>query len=168
MFTALGSDVWRRPLQQKPKKTISAQSESLQVNTVERHQTEWMAMNIFKAPLIIAALSTAMSPAFAQSHFDYMKQVATYKPMAAFNHVVGDVRFVGYFLAGPQRCDVSVFVAPAKDAPLPDPPRRMILQIAAGGRSELGVGPGAALAIACTADADAIKIASQVDMRTLD
>jgi hypothetical protein len=49
----------------------------------------------------------------------------------------------------------------ADDETLTTPPRRLILQIAAGGRSELEAGPDSALAIACTADADAIKIAPQ-------
>jgi hypothetical protein len=37
----------------------------------------------------------------------------------------------------------------------------MVLQIAAGGRSELQAGSDSALAIACTADADVIKISPQ-------
>ena len=105
---------------------------------------------------------TAIAPsANAETHSDYMRKVATYKPMAAFIHVVGARRFVGYFLAGPGRCDVTVFQAGADDEALKIAPRRIVLQIAAGGRGELEAAPEAALAIACTVDADAIKIAPQ-------
>ncbi len=119
-------------------------------------------MNILKIAIGALAVLGPVSLAVADSHADYMKRVATYKPMAGFNHVVGGERFVGYFLAGPDRCDVTVFQARADDESLTSPPRRFVLQIAAGGRSELEAGSMAALAIACTADADAIKIAPQI------
>ena len=118
-------------------------------------------MNTSKIILATSALLGAVSAAAAGSHADAMKQVATYKPMAGFNHVVGDMRFVGYFLQGPDRCDVTVFEARAEDDRLTVPPRRLVLQIAAADRSELEAGPDSALAIACTVDADAIKIAPQ-------
>ncbi len=104
---------------------------------------------------------SSITLALAAPHMDRSASVATYKPMAGFNHVVGDSRFVGYFLTGPERCDVTVFEARADDKALAAPPTRMVLQIAAGGRSEIDAGPDAALAIARTGDADAIKIAPQ-------
>jgi len=99
--------------------------------------------------------------AVAAPHNERSSAVSGYKPMAGFNHVVGDYRYVGYFLAGPDRCDVTVFQLLADDDQLGVPPVRMALQVAAGGRSEIDAGTGAALAIACTSDADAIKIAPQ-------
>jgi hypothetical protein len=81
--------------------------------------------------------------------------------MAGFNHVVGSTRFVGYFLQQGGLCHVTVFKAAADDEALISPPERMQIDIAATGRSELAAGDGSALAIACTADADAIKIAPQ-------
>ncbi len=78
--------------------------------------------------------------------------------MAGFNHVVGPTRFVGYFLQRPGLCEVTVFTAGADDEALVSPPE---IDIAAAERSELPAGDGSALAIACTADADAIKIAPQ-------
>ncbi|MDE3177985.1 MAG: hypothetical protein KGM15_17940 [Pseudomonadota bacterium] len=114
-------------------------------------------MTIIKTLALIAAAAALPAAAVA----DPRPLVSTYKPMAGFNHVVGGERFVGYFLAGPDRCDVTLFQARADDEALPVAPRRLVLQIAAGGRSELDAGLGAALAIACTADADAIKIAPQ-------
>jgi hypothetical protein len=119
-------------------------------------------MPSFKLLLSAAALTAAASLAGAAPHAEPMNSVATYKPMAAFNHVVGGVRFVGYFLAGPDRCDVTLFQARADDEALATPAQRLVLEIAAGGRSELEAGPNSALAIACTADADALKIAPQV------
>ena len=76
--------------------------------------------------------------------------------------VQAGAKFVGYFLAAPDRCDVTVFEARADDEAQAFAPRRIVLQIAAGGRSELPVGPDAALAIACDADATSIKIAPQM------
>ena len=119
-------------------------------------------MNIIKTLLSVAAVLSATSLAGAGSHSELTRSVASYKPMAGFNHVVGDTRFVGYFLAGPDRCDVTLFTAGADDESLTAPARRTVLQIAAAGRSEIDAGPDSALAIACNADANAILIAPQV------
>ena len=119
-------------------------------------------MNNFKLFLSGAFVLSASAVALAAPHPELTRAVATYKPAAGFNHVVGDMRFVGYFLAGPDRCDVTLFTARADDETLAVPVRRSLLQIAAGGRSEIEAGPDSALAIACTADADVIKVAPQV------
>jgi hypothetical protein len=114
---------------------------------------------------IVAGLAAFLAPAAlaaAGGHADRLASVATYKPMAAFNHVIEGVRFNGYFLAGPERCEVTLFQTRVDDESLTSTPRRLVLPIAAGDRSEIGVDPDHALAIACTADADAIKIAPQV------
>lgn len=103
----------------------------------------------------------SLTLAIAAPRSDLSNSVATYKPMAGFNHIVDESRFIGYFLAGPKRCDVTIFQARADDEGLIAPPNRMVLQIAAGGRSEIDAGHDAALAIACTLDADAIKVAPQ-------
>ena len=102
-------------------------------------------------------------PAFAaeNNHWAYLASVATYKPMAGFNHVVGPTRFVGYFLPGPTLCRVTIFQAGANDEALVVPPHRIAIDIQAAGRVEFPAGDGSALAIACTADADVIKIAPQ-------
>ena len=118
-------------------------------------------MNIINILALISTATSLSAPVGVEAHASHMKQVATYQPMAGFNQIVGNERFVGYFLAGPDRCDVTVLQARADDDALSLPPRRMVLQIAAGGRSELDAGFDAALAIACTIDADAIKIAPQ-------
>ena len=110
----------------------------------------------------VLAAATLASAATAQTHGEYLAAVASYKPMAAFDHEVAGAKFVGYFLAAPDRCDVTVFEARADDEAQAFAPRRIVLQIAAGGRSELPVGPDAALAIACDADATSIKIAPQM------
>ena len=63
-------------------------------------------------------------PAFASenNHWAYLASVATYKPMADFNHVMGPTRFVGYFLPGPNLCRVTIFQAGADDEALVVPP----------------------------------------------
>ena len=111
--------------------------------------------------LAAASALALVSAASAGDHSEIMRGVHSTKPMAAFNMVVGDARFVGYFVPGPDRCDVNVFQVSADDETLRVAPRRMVLEIAAGGRNELDAGPDAALAIACTADADALKLAPQ-------
>ena len=79
--------------------------------------------------------------AVADGSADATQNVSTYKETAVFNHVVGDARFVGNFVAGPGRCDVTVFQTGADNAALTPPLRRFVLPIAAGARSELEVGP---------------------------
>jgi hypothetical protein len=110
-----------------------------------------------------AVLASLIQPVFAgdNTHAAYLASVSTYRPMAGFNHVVGPTRFVGYFLQTAGLCRVTVFKAAADDEALISAPERMEIDVAAGGRSELAAGDGSALAIACTADADAIKIAPQ-------
>jgi len=96
--------------------------------------------------------------AVAEEPGDSTHSVSTYKETAVFNHVVGDARFVGNFVAGPGRCDVTVFQTGADNTALTPPLRRFVLPIAAGARSELEVGPKTSLVIACTSDADEIKV----------
>ena len=57
--------------------------------------------------------------------FANLASVASYKPMAGFNHVVGPARFVGYLLPGADRCLVTVFKAAADDEALVTPPRKI-------------------------------------------
>ena len=106
-------------------------------------------------------LATQIHPTLAGNHDAYLASVSTYKPMAGFNHVVGPTRFVGYFLLAQDACRVTVFKAAANDESLVSPPERIELYIVAADRRELAAGDGSSLAIACTADADAIKIAPQ-------
>ena len=117
-------------------------------------------ISIFTMTVILAS---PLQPAFgaANDHWTYLASVATYKPRAGFNHVVGPTRFVGYFLPAPDRCLVTIFQSAANDEALVTPPRRFEINILAGGRSDFDAGEGSALAIACTVDADAIKIAPQ-------
>ena len=120
-------------------------------------------MNLHSILSILAIAALALpAPAAARDHAAYLASVATYKPMAGFSHVVGNKRFVGYFLAAPDLCRVTVFEAIADDVALVVPPNRLEIDIKAADRAELDAGEGAALAIACTAGADAIKVAPQV------
>ena len=113
--------------------------------------------------LSAALLAADISPAVAveANHRAYLASVSTYRPMAGFNHVVGPTRFVGYFLSGLDSCRVTVLTAAADDEALLTPPRRIAFDLAAGGRTELPSRRRIALAIACTADADLIKVAPQ-------
>ncbi len=113
--------------------------------------------------VIFAVAPLAFPPsAMAHDHAAYLASVATYKPMAAFNHVVGHKRFVGYFLAAPDLCRVTVFEVTADNGSLVIPTSRVEIDIKSADRAELDAGGGAALAIACTPDADAIIIAPQL------
>jgi hypothetical protein len=106
----------------------------------------------------VIALFGSSAFAVAGEGADVTQSVSTYKETAVFNQVVGDARFVGNFVAGPGRCDVTVFQTGADNTSLTPPLRRFVLPIAAGARGELGVGPKTALVIACTSDADEIKV----------
>ncbi len=110
---------------------------------------------------VVLAFQIQPTVAAGNNHAAYLASVATYKPMAGFNHVVGPARFVGYFVQAPDVCRVTVFTAAADDEALVTPPQRFEIKIAAADRAELPAGDGSALAIACTADADLIKIAPQ-------
>jgi hypothetical protein len=99
--------------------------------------------------------------AVAGERADATHDVSTYKETAVFNHVVGDERFVGNFVTGPGRCDVTMFLTRADNAALTPPLRRFVLPIAAGTRSEFEVGPKLTFVIACTSDADEIQVAPQ-------
>ena len=98
----------------------------------------------------------------AAPHTDRSSSVARYNRVAAFNHLVPDSSLVGYFVATPARYDVTVFNARAGDEERAVLPTRMFLQIAAGAHSEIVSRPDEALAIACTGDADSLKIAPQI------
>jgi hypothetical protein len=113
--------------------------------------------------LASVVLAGQIQPTLAASggHAAYLASVAVYKPMQGFNHVVGPTRFVGYFLEAPGACKVTVFEAGADDEALATPPRRIDVDVAAADRSEFPAGDGSALAIACSADADAIEVAPQ-------
>jgi hypothetical protein len=100
----------------------------------------------------------AMASDASPGHMAYLASVATYKPMQGFNHIVGPKRFVGYFLQKPNVCAVTVMVALADDERLATPPQRVQIEIPAANRSEVLAGNGDALGIACTVDADAIKV----------
>jgi hypothetical protein len=143
-----------------------------QVQTIHRAIRQRSEHRSNKGQLIMTFTSILLSsvvlisqiqPDFAagNTHVAYLASVSTYKPMAGFNHVVGPTRFAGYLLQRPGLCEVTVLTAAADDEALVSPPERMKIDIAAAGRSELPAGDGSALAIACTADADAIKIAPQ-------
>jgi hypothetical protein len=118
-------------------------------------------MNPFATTSFVVAFLGSSAFAVADGSADATHSVSTYKETAVFNHVVGDARFVGNFIAGPGRCDVTMFLTAADNAALTPPLRRFVLPIAAGARSELEVGPKSTLVIACTSDADEIKVAPQ-------
>ena len=118
-------------------------------------------MNFTPVLLTSVLLASQIQPTLAGAHDAYLASVSTYRPMGGFNYLVGPTHFVGYFLQTPDACRVTVFKAVANDESLVSPPERIELYIAAADRRELAAGDGSALAIVCTADTDAIKIAPQ-------
>ena len=115
-----------------------------------------IAIGAIIAFAVSSGAAVASDPA---SHVDYLHSVATYKPMQGFNHVVGSKRFVGYFMPTGNTCSVTVMLAIADDERLATPPQRIQIEIPGASRSDIAAGGGNALAIACTVDADAIKVA---------
>ena len=114
-----------------------------------------LAVAVSVGALFVAGAATAGDRG---GHDVYFASVATYQPMQGFNHIVGDKRFVGYFLAGKEACSVTVMVAMADDEALKTAPQRLQLSIPVADRAEIAAGAGRALAIACTVDADRIKV----------
>jgi hypothetical protein len=110
---------------------------------------------------ILAATTVLAAPAHAgpTGHAALLASVTSYKPMQGFNQIVGDKRFVGYFLAEGGACSVTVFTALADDERLVVAPQRASFTIKAADRAELSAGHGDALGIACTVDADRIVLA---------
>ena len=106
-----------------------------------------------------AALFPVASSAQDNAHAGYVASVATYKPIQAFSHVVGSRHFVGYFVTAKDACAVTVINAAADDDRLIETPQRQTIVIPAADRTEVKADHGKALGIACTADADAIKVA---------
>jgi hypothetical protein len=81
-------------------------------------------MRLLGAAALAAVINMGVAAAEAaeSNHWAYLASVATYKPMAGFNHIVGPTRFVGYFLLGPHVCRVTLFEAAADDEALVVPP----------------------------------------------
>ncbi|MBV9637019.1 MAG: hypothetical protein JOZ40_20535 [Methylobacteriaceae bacterium] len=122
--------------------------------------------HIRSAALALAMSSLWAAPGTAGGRTLPLGSVATYKPMQGFNHVVDDTRFVGYFLTKDDACSVTVMIAVADDEELKTPPHRVQIEIPAANRSEIAVGNGDALGIACTVDADLLKIVPLKASRT--
>jgi hypothetical protein len=141
------------------KSAATALRSALPPFTLQRDEPLTPASILLSAALISSQLAPAV--AAETGHWAYLQSVSTYKPTAGFNHIVGPIRFVGYFVSAPDGCRVTVFTAGADDEALVQPPRRIEFDLPAGSRNEIPAGEGSALAIACTADADAIKVAPQ-------
>jgi hypothetical protein len=116
------------------------------------------AMSRFAIALAAAALLPFAALAEQKpTHGDHLASVATYRPIQAFNHVVGGRRFAGYFVEANHGCAVTVIGAAADDESLAIAPQRRSFDVPAGGRIEIAAGDGQALSIGCTSDANEIK-----------
>ena len=113
------------------------------------------------AMTLVGAKALVTEATDVADHKALMASVATYKPMTGFEHIVGNVRFVGYFRSEGDRCAVTLLQTLADAEPPATPPERANLVIEADGRAELAAGPDSALAIACVDDASEIKVAPQ-------
>lgn len=123
-------------------------------------------MKVLTTVAIAGAMLNVSVFAAANSHTELKKIQQMYKETAVFNHVVGDARFVGNFMADSGRCNVTMFETRAEDGDLRLPLRRYVLPIAAGARSTVNVGPNSALAIRCAPKADAIGIEAETRRST--
>lgn len=103
-------------------------------------------------------LSGAAAFAGRAGHGEHLARVAAYEPMQAFNQIVGETQFIGYFLAAEDACEVTVMVSVAGDERLTAEPRRIDLVIKAADRSEIAADEDRVLAIGCTVDADEIRV----------
>ena len=113
------------------------------------------ALTAIAASTVFAGFAHAGST----DHGALLASVASYKPMQGFNHIVGDKRFVGYFLPENGACSVTVFTALADDEQLTVAPTRVTVAIKAADRTEFAAGNGDALGVACNVDTDRIAVA---------
>lgn len=111
---------------------------------------------LIAATLAYALSVTAVSAAANHPAFP----VDSYKPYAGFSYVVEGKRMVGWFQTEGEACAVHVVLAEADDETLAVTPVRFVSDVAAGDVMHIEAGDGA-LSIACTIDADAIKVVVQ-------
>lgn len=119
-----------------------------------------------KSSIAIAAAvsaATVVQPSLAAArpgHASYLAQVATYRSAQGFSAVVGDKRFTGFFIAKPGACRVTLIVSRADDEQLRQAPQRLEFALGAANVIQISAGGGQALGVACTAEADTVKVAS--------
>ena len=140
------------------KKAIWGQERTRGSNETNVIELEEDAMSRFATAVAAAALLPFAAVAEQRpTHGDHLASVATYRPIQAFNHVVGGRRFAGYFVEANHGCAVTVISVAADDENLTMEPQRRSFEVPAGGRIELAAGDGQALGIGCTSDANEIK-----------
>lgn len=111
--------------------------------------------------LISVALASVLSVSAVFAAASHPKlPVDSYKPYAGFSYVVEGKQMVGWFETEGEACAVHVVMAEAGDETLAVTPVRFVSDVAAGDVMNIEAGDGA-LSIACTIDADAIKVVVQ-------
>lgn len=89
----------------------------------------------------------------------------TYVERAAITHDVGTKHVVGYFQTGENACDMMLIVAESKDERQAVFPTRIVFKIAAAEVAELQVDERRAIRVACSEDAQLVKVAVFDDLQ---
>lgn len=130
-----------------------------------------------KSYVAIAAVALATGTALAataaadgaRSHDRHLAQTGTYRPIEGFSRVVAGKRFSGFFTSARGACSVSLIISQADDEGLRTPVQRMQFELSATQGVDISADQREALGMACSVDADALKVASlrRIDARTV-
>ncbi|BBE72611.1 hypothetical protein [Oharaeibacter diazotrophicus] len=111
------------------------------------------------AALFAALLAGTAAVAAAEMH-PSVAGVHAYAPFAAISETAGSKHVVGWFESTGEACRMTLVVAERDDETLAVEPTRVAFTVAAADVAELATGAGSAIRVACTADADAVKVAT--------
>lgn len=105
------------------------------------------------------ALSLLAGAASAAGTHPPMNAVDSFEPYAAISETAGGKHVVGWFETADGACRMNLLIAEKDDETLSVKPTKIVFAVAAADVAEIQTGDGAAMMVACTADADAVKIA---------
>ena len=113
-------------------------------------------------PKIVAALALTLvaTTAVAGETHPAFDAVHGYAPRAAISETAGDKQVVGYFETADTGCRMTLMMAEKDDETLAVTPVKLVFDVAAADVAEIQAGDRGALMVACSADADQVKIAA--------
>lgn len=108
--------------------------------------------------IALALAATIATAAAASAHPE--TNVDSYAPIMAISKIVGTKQVAGYFVTADNSCRMTLVVAEANDETLAVEPMRISFDIAAANVIEFQADANNVMRVACTADADQVKIAT--------
>ncbi len=106
------------------------------------------------------ALTLVAGSALAADVHPALDGVHGYAPRAAISETAGAKHVAGYFETRGEACAMTLVVSEKDDETLEVAPIRIAFQVPAADVAEIATGEGSAIRVACTVDADQVKIAT--------